>query len=349
MGSSSSKFSGAGYAPPALPNKVYTTEYLATLPSMAGKVVVVTGASSTDGLGWVCAKTLASKGATIVLLNRASDRAVNAEKKLKESVPSADVSTIDCDLSSFSSTQAAAAALKAKFSETGIDVLCNNAGVMALKDQATADGYDVQMQTNHLSHFLLTREVFPLLDKAAELRGEARVVHHSSGARSMGGALNAKYFGKNGGKLGGDSSSMFFGGARWTRYGQTKLANAVFTLALRDKLQTKGSKVKALCAAPGLAASQLQATTYSDGGMGSGTWFMSYAQSPEDGAVSLIECCARPGLKNGDCLEPSGMAHMVGKPGPFYPEREFMGPATPAARALLWTESEKAVGGKWDL
>ena len=204
-------------------------------------------------------------------------------------------------------------------------------------------------QTNHLSHFLLAREVFPLLEKAAELRGEARIVHHSSGARSMGGSLKAKYFGKNGGNLGGDSSSMFFGGARWTRYGQTKLANAVFTLALRDKLKARGSKVKALCAAPGLAASQLQVTTDKDGGMGSGTSFMAYSQSPEDGAVSLIECCARPGLNNGDCLEPSGFANMVGKPGPFFPEKEFMGPANRKARALLWDESEKATGSKWDL
>jgi len=346
MGSSKSK---EAYTPPALPSKVYNDAFLASLPDLSGKVACITGASTQEGLGWICAKALATKGARVVLLNRASERAAAAEKKLKELLPNADISTIDCDLSSFQSTKLAAEALTAQFSDSGIDILCSNAGVMALKDQATADGYDIQMQTNHLSHFLLCREVFPLLEKAAELRGESRIVHHSSGARSMGGALQAKYLGKNGGKLGGDSSSMFFGGARWTRYGQTKLANAVFTIALRDKLQAKSSKVKALCAAPGLAASQLQATTSTDGGMGSGTWFMKYGQSAEDGAVSLITCCAQQGLKNGDCLEPSDRGRMVGKPSPFFPEREFMGPATPAARKMLWEESEKAVGGKWDL
>ena len=82
-----------------------------------------------------------------------------------------------------------------------------------------------------------------MLEKAAELRGEARVVHHTSGARKLGGVLKPQYLGKNGGNLGGNSSSMFFGGARWIRYSQSKLANTVFTLALRDKLVAKNSKV----------------------------------------------------------------------------------------------------------
>jgi len=313
-----------------------------------GKVVAVTGASTEDGLGWICAKTLASKGARIILLNRSSERSVSAENKLREVVPGANVSTVDCDLSSFDSTRRAASELNRLLGETGLDVLCNNAGVMALKDEATRDGYDVQMQTNHLSHFLLCKEVFPLLELAASLRGDARIVHHSSGARKMGGSLQAKYLNANGGNLGGDSNSMFFGGARWTRYGQTKLANAVFTLALRDKLQARGTtNIKALCAAPGLAASQLQATTNKNDGMGSGVWFMNYGQSPEDGAMSLINCCALPSLKNGDCIEPGGFASMTGLPAPFYPEKE--GSAGVEARRMLWEESEKAIGSKWDI
>lgn len=200
------------------------------------------------------------------------------------------------------------------------------------------------MQTNHLSHFLLCRELFPLLEKAAELRGESRIVHHSSSARAMGFALDAKYLGKNGGNLGGNGSSMLFMGARWLRYGQSKLANACMTMALRDKLQAKGSKVKALCAAPGLSSTQLQATTDKDSGMGSGTWFMSYGQSPEDGAMSLIECCACA-LNNGDCLEPTGVK---GPPARFFPDKELIGTASHASRTMLWEESEKAVG-KWDL
>jgi NAD(P)-dependent dehydrogenase (short-subunit alcohol dehydrogenase family) len=113
-------------------------------------------------------------------------------------------------------------------------VLCNNADVMALEDKACPEGYDIQMKTNHLSHFLLTREILPLLEKATDLRGEARVVNHSSIARE-GKKLDAKYLGKNGGNLGGNGASMLFSGARWLRYHQTKLANVVFTLALADR------------------------------------------------------------------------------------------------------------------
>eukprot|EP00951_Prasinocladus_malaysianus_P015497 scaffold118963_cov45-Prasinocladus_malaysianus.AAC.1 len=89
---------------------------------------------------------------------------------------------------------------------------------MAMPDEATKDGYDIQMQTNHLSHFLLTKELFPLLEKAAERHGEARVVQMTSEARKMPSTpLKPEYFGKNSGKLGGNGAGMFFNGPRWER------------------------------------------------------------------------------------------------------------------------------------
>lgn len=171
----------SAYTPPQVPDKVYSAEYVSSLPSMSGKVVAVTGATTTNGLGYICAKTLATKGARIILLNRLSDRAKVAETSLRQEVPGAQVSTVECDLMSFDSVNKAAATLRSELKDTGLDVLCNNAGVMALPDEATKDGYDVQMQTNHLSHFLLSKELYPLLEKAAEARGEARIVNHSSG------------------------------------------------------------------------------------------------------------------------------------------------------------------------
>ena len=83
----------------------------------------------------------------------------------------------------------------------GLDVLCDNAGVMALKDMLTTDGFDLQMQINHLSHCLLTKLVFPLLKEASQQRGEARIVNHSSMARLMVKKLNPKYLEKRGGTL----------------------------------------------------------------------------------------------------------------------------------------------------
>ncbi len=104
---------------------------------------------------------------------------------------------------------------------------------MALADSATSDGFDIQMQTNHLSHFLLTRELMPLFERAAEATGEARVVNHSSTARlNPSKELQGRFLEKNGGNLGGDGSklqNMMFMGPRWLRYNQTKLANAAFT------------------------------------------------------------------------------------------------------------------------
>lgn len=329
---------GAAYTKPAeIPSKHFAA-FSANLPSLAGKTIAVTG--STTGTGFIAALTCASKGAHVVLLNRPSERVTAAMKQIQEKVPGCTLTSIPCDLSSFESVRAAGAALREKFAETGLDVLCNNAGVMALADVATVDGYDVQMQTNHLSHFLLSKEVFPLLEKAAELRGEARIVHHSSGARKFPSSpLSAENLGKNGGALGGDSASMLCGGARWQRYHQTKLANSVCTLALRDRLAARHPKILALCAAPGLAATNLQVTTAEKGGM-SETWIMRFAQSAEDGCMPLLTCVAGAGVKSGELYEPAGM---TGPAVRVNLDAEAI-TANPVSREILWTESEKACG-----
>lgn len=100
---------------------------------------------------------------------------------------------------------------------------------MAIKDERTGDGYEQQMQTNHLSHFLLTALLLPSLEAAATAKGSARIVNHSSAARLQGGPVERKYLEKcDAGTLGGNGSK-----ARWDRYHQTKLANCVFTEALQ--------------------------------------------------------------------------------------------------------------------
>jgi NAD(P)-dependent dehydrogenase (short-subunit alcohol dehydrogenase family) len=338
MGASSSSYT----KPADIPSKHFPA-FLAALPSLQGKAIAITG--TTSGTGFVAALACAQKGAHVFLLNRPSPRATAAEQQLQERAPGGTFTAIPCDLASFASVRAAAAALTAQLSATGLDVLCCNAGVMALADEATADGYDVQMQTNHLSHFLLTREAFPLLQRAAELRGQARIVHHSSGARKFPSApLCAEHLGRNGGALGGNSASMLCGGARWQRYHQTKLANAVCTLALRDRLQARHPRVLALCAAPGLAATNLQVTTHAQGGM-SETWIMRFAQSAEDGTMPLLMCMAGAGVQSGELYEPAGM---TGPAVRVSLDAEALC-ASPASRALLWEESCKACGGAWEL
>eukprot|EP00934_Nitzschia_sp_Nitz4_P003182 Nitzschia sp. Nitz4//scaffold60_size111251//110751//111740//NITZ4_004169-RA/size111251-processed-gene-0.49-mRNA-1//-1//CDS//3329555630//3172//frame0 len=311
-------------------------EFVKEIPYLSGKTVVITG--TTSGTGFIVARTAIRKGAdNVLLVNRLSERASKAEAELKAEPNAKNVETIPCDLQDLSSVQKAADAIKAKYDS--VDVLCNNAGVMALEDKATKDGYDVQMQTNHLSHFLLTKELYPLLKKAAELRGSARIANHSSGARSYPTTpLKEEYFGKNGGNLGGNGSSMIMGGARWERYHQTKLANAVFTMALNDHLG-EDSKILAACAEPGLAATNLQVTTNSTGGMGSGMWIMYFSQSAEDGSMPILSACFSPETKTGTIWAP-----YYGMSGPATQSAIDKLSSKPEFRELLWNASEEACG-----
>ncbi|NQU33415.1 MAG: SDR family NAD(P)-dependent oxidoreductase, partial [Bacteroidetes bacterium] len=111
---------------------------------MTNKIAAVTG--TTSGTGFILARELAKKGAKVILLNRESERSTKALKQLQELVPNGKFDAIACDLQSFKSVRKAAQTIKEKYDV--LDVLVNNAGVMALKDEATIDGYDVQMQTN---------------------------------------------------------------------------------------------------------------------------------------------------------------------------------------------------------
>lgn len=301
---------------------------------MSNKVVVITG--TTSGTGFICARELAKKGASVILLNRKSERSQSALEQLKEAVPEATFDAIDCDLQNLKSVGAAIDTIKSKYDV--IDVLVNNAGVMALKDQATIDGYDIQMQTNVISHFLLTKELFPLLKKSKE----GRIVNHSSMAR-LGGPLQMEYFEKNGGNLGGDEAddeTQGFRGPRWERYHQTKLANAVFTYALKKKLEEAGiSNIIPLLAHPGLARTKLQVTTAEDGGMDADSEFMNQAQSAEDGATGIIRAAMDPEARPGDFYGPT--AGWTGYPDLIEPEDLLLDESN---INIFWEGCEKAVG-----
>ena len=152
---------------------------------------------------------------------------------------------------------------------------------------------------------MLTKELLPLLKKS----DDGRVVNHTSAAR-LGPPHEAKFFGKNGGNLGGegtDAENAAFDGPRWARYHQSKLANCTFTYGLKQKLEDAGvSNLKVIIAHPGLAATSLQTTTAETGGMDLEGGFMSQAQSPEDGALGIIRACADPSAQSGDFFGPQG-------------------------------------------
>ena len=301
---------------------------------MTGKVAAITG--TTTGTGFVCARELAKKGATVILLNRKSERAENSLNQLKQDVPGGTFDAIECDLQDFASVENAIKAVQAKYDK--IDVLVNNAGVMAFKDYGTKDGYDVQMQTNVISHFLLTKELFPLLKKSEQ----GRIVNHSSMAR-LGPPLEAQYFEAKGGQLGGDGTeeeNNNFQGPRWSRYHQTKLANAAFTYGLKEKLEAAGiTNVIALLAHPGLALTNLQVTTAIDGGMQSDSPFMKQAQTAEDGATGIIRAAMDPEATSGNFYGPT--AGWTGFPDLLEPE-DLLFEASNIK--INWEGCENAVG-----
>lgn len=314
------------------------------LPSVTGKVFVITG--TTSGTGFVAAQTAAKHGGEVVLLNRPSKRAEESLGKLQATVPEATFVPIACDLQDFDSVRKSAQEVLAKYDK--IYCLANNAGIMATPDEATKDGYDTQMQTNHLSHFLLTAELFPLIVKGAKEYGDARIVQHSSGARNMteNGKLEEKYFGKNGGNLGGNEGGAL-SGPKMFRYAQTKLANSVFSQALHERLQAKEEykTIRAVAAHPGFSRTSLGDHLYF-GPLGFLiTPILSYtvAQDAEDGAMGLIKGMMDPSAESGILYGPPRLS---GKVVPHEPKPHE---SDDESKKMLWEKSEEATGLKFEI
>src|SRR5215216_1528127 len=207
------------------------------IPAQAGRIAIVTGANS--GLGLVTARELARKGALVVLACRNLDkgRAELADVEAAASGPRPELEELD--LASLDSVRAFAERFRKN--HDGLDLLVNNAGVMAPPRRHTADGFELQFGTNHLGHFALTGLLLPLM----EGREDARVVTLSSTAHKTGRIAFDN--------LNGDRHYF-----RWRAYGQSKLANLLFTLELDRRLRARGSTVKSLAAHPGYAATNLQ-------------------------------------------------------------------------------------------
>ena len=291
------------------------------IPDQAGRVAVVTGANS--GLGLVTARELARAGARVVLAcrNLEKGRAALADVGRAATGPAPELEELD--LASLDSVRAFAERFRSK--HDGLDLLVNNAGVMAPPRRRTADGFELQFGTNHLGHFALTGLLLP----AMEGREDARVVTLSS---------NAHKFGRIAfGNLSGDR--RYF---RWRAYGQSKLANLLFALELDRRLRASGSTVKSLAAHPGYAATNLQsaAAPLFDRLVMKVTDAV-VAQNDEMGALPQLYAATEPGLEGGTYVGPDGPGEHRGHPTIVKPNGAARDEGT--ARHL-WEVSEQLTG-----
>lgn len=336
---------------------------------MSGKVVGITGTSA-GGLGFHIAEVaIRKKVKVLICLNRDSGSAKKGEEgliELAEQIGSpTKVQHVTCDLHDLENVKKAGAEVnKIAKANGGLDVLVCNSGIMATKDKRSKEGFEIQMQTNHLSHFLLTSLVFPSLELAAEKRGEARFVAHSSSARDgLGGMLEEKYFLKSyANTLGGDASwlisEMLLGTeGPYQRYHQTKLANSCFAMKMHNKLKAKGvSNIKALTCDPGIASSNLQVSSTSGDGLMS-DWFakitVGSGQSAENGSLDAAVCAFSPEAKSGDMYMPekglSGAPVKCIEGGvPVKKGGEEM-TCSQENQTNVWKWSEKALGIKFEI
>jgi NAD(P)-dependent dehydrogenase (short-subunit alcohol dehydrogenase family) len=291
------------------------------IPDQTGRTAVVTGANS--GLGLVVAQELARAGADVVLACRNTEKGAAAIESIRGEVPGAAVAVEALDLSDLSSVRAFAERFGAQ--RDGLDLLINNAGVMAPPQRKTADGFELQFGTNHLGHFALTG----LLLERMEGREDARVVTVSSAAHRYG-------------RIRFDDLQTERRYRRWRAYGQAKLANVLFALELERRLRAAGSTVSSLAAHPGYAATNLQsaAPPAFDRAVMKVTNRL-FAQTPEKGALTLLYAATRPSLDGGLFVGPDGFQGHGGHPTLERPARAARDEET-AAR--LWSASEELTG-----
>jgi NAD(P)-dependent dehydrogenase (short-subunit alcohol dehydrogenase family) len=299
-----------------------TTKWTANdMPSLEGQVWIITGANS--GLGLESSRALAAKGATVVMGCRDPGRAQGAADDIKKSLPAAKLELESLDLASLKSIEAFAA--KMATARPRVHGLINNAGVMATPPKKTADGFELQLGTNHLGHFALTLRLLPLLEQSAA----PRVVTVSSEMHKRG---NLRF----------DDLMLEKSYAPWNAYGNSKLANLLFTYELARKLAAAGKKTLSVAAHPGYAATNLQGSTESafmTFMMGIGNAVL--AQSAAMGALPQLLAATGADVKSGDFFGPGGFMGMKGHP--VKVESNARSKDTAAAEQL-WKVSEQLTG-----
>jgi len=291
----------------------------ADVPDQTGRVAIVTGANS--GLGYDTAAVLADKGAHVVLAVRNLDKGNEAADRIKSTSPNADVALQQLDLTSLDSVRKAADELRA--THPRIDLLINNAGVMYVPTrETTKDGFEMQFGTNHLGHFALTGQ---LLDNILPVEGSRVVTISSVGHRLMA-------------RIHFDDLQLERKYNRVEAYGQSKLANLLFTYELQRRLNAKGSPTIAAAAHPGFSDTELM--RHLPGFIPDFAW-RPFTQPPDMGALPTLRAATDPGVQGGQYYRPDGIGETRGHP-------KVVGSSAQSQnedlQRRLWTVSEELTG-----
>lgn len=295
---------------------------LGDIPDQSGRVAVVTGANS--GLGYATARGLALRGARILLACRSEQRGAEALARLHSEVPSALAEIRPLDLADLASVRSFAAGYDAD----RLDLLINNAGVMAVPYAKTVDGFETQFGVNHLGHFALTGLLLPQLLATPG----ARVISVSSSMHRMG---NVEFHDLNSGRR----------YRRWTAYGRSKTANLLFIHELAYRLTAAGADTVAAAAHPGFAATNLQTRGAKLQGRRTAELAMNLftralAQSAEAGALPILYAATAPGVEPDSFTGP----RLLGWRGAPAPSKRAAWTLDDRSAALLWAFSQTLTG-----
>jgi NAD(P)-dependent dehydrogenase (short-subunit alcohol dehydrogenase family) len=265
----------------------------ADIPDQTGRTAVVTGANT--GLGFETAAALAAHGAHVVLAVRNLEKGKQAVARITEATPGADVELQELDLTSLEAVRATAEQLRSNHDR--IDLLINNAGVMYTPKSTTKDGFELQFGTNHLGHFALTGL---LLDRLLPVAG-SRVVTVSSVGHRIRAAIHF------------DDLQWERGYSRVGAYGQSKLANLLFTYELQRRLASRGTTIAA-AAHPGVSDTELMRNMPRPLVMAVGLVAPLFFQGAAPGALPTLRAATDPGVRGGQYFGPDGFGQSRGYP-----------------------------------
>src|SRR6266850_4234073 len=292
------------------------------IPSQLGRTAVVTGA--TGGLGYETAQALAKAGSEVILTGRDDRKGQSAIEKISREVTGARVSYEHLDLANLASIADFAQRMHARQS---LDLLINNAGVMALpRRQTTADGFEMQFGTNYLGHYALTAQLLPLLRRAHQ----PRVVSLSSIAHRTGFIQFSDLQGER-----------FY--SPWKAYNQSKLAMLMFALELQRRSDAAGWNLISNASHPGWARTDLFANGPGFGLISFASQFAAplFSQSAESGALPTLFAATSPQAEGGGYYGPNGLYELRGPPAPA---RIMPQARDKAAAAQLWDVSQQLTG-----